>query len=224
MKRIELYINEKLIINKDTKVEDLRKYMVTFGVSKGNGVLFRVDNSLEDIKAYIKRNNISKKDVYVFRFPLEVRNELLLQNELLDKCEDNYNDNISWAELIIWCEKNNIDYIGRDYVFNESLIDEKLILNKDINSDEESAYILFYRKNGKPTHYCGSIEDIAYFIFNHKNIKNIYAFKCPESLLKELIDRWENFDPLEGEDIWEWMKKNKITTVNKDALHKALFN
>lgn len=120
MKRIELYINEKLIINKDTKVEDLRKYIVTFGVDTNNKVLFRVDDSLEDIKAYIKRNNISKKDVYVFKFPLE------LQNELLDKCEDNYNDNISWAELIIWCEKNNIGYIGRDYVFNESLINEKL--------------------------------------------------------------------------------------------------
>lgn len=101
---------------------------------------------------------------------------------------------------------------------------EKLILNKDIKVDKESIYILFYRKNTKPTHCCGSIEDIAYFIFNHKDIKNIYVFKCPELLLNELIDRWENFNPLESEDIWEWMKKNKITTVNKDALHKALFN
>ena len=103
-------------------------------------------------------------------------------------------------------------------------ISEKLVINKDTKVDDESAYILFYRKNGKPTHYRGSIEDVAYFIYNHKDIKNIYAFKCPESLLKELIDRWENFNPIESEDIWKWMEKNKITEITKDALHKALYN
>lgn len=107
---------------------------------------------------------------------------------------------------------------------------EKLHLNKDIEVHGDEKYILYYRDDNNEPYKFGKVMDSLDELNELRNTilksKPYYTiFKCPENLVDEFKQRWDDFDPLDfnQEDIRKWGKKHDIVELTAEDVNNYFY-